>query len=77
MMSTFIQFAAADCSFNGSIEDMVLNWLNPLIIAVKANKNYEDDPNWNQAMNGQFSQEYWYGACTNTEIETLEKMDSW
>ena len=55
MMSTFIQFAAADCSFNGSIEDMVLNWLNPLIIAVKANKNYEDDPNWNQAMNGQFS----------------------
>ena len=45
------------------------------MLAAKANKTDLDNPNWNQAMNGQFSEEYWEAACT--EVQTLEKMDAW
>ena len=34
-----------------------------------------DNPNWLQAMNGLFSEEYWQAACI--EVETLESMDAW
>ena len=74
-LSKFVHFAASDFGYGGSIEDMVVNWLRPLILAAKANKTDWDNPNWNQAMNGQFSEEYWEAACT--EVQTLEKIDAW
>ena len=74
-LSKFVHFAATDCSYGGSIGDTVVNWLYPLMLAAKANKTDLDNPNWNQAMNGQFSEEYWEAACT--EVQTLEKMDAW
>jgi hypothetical protein len=47
---------------------------NPLMLAAKASS--EDNPNWNQAMNGPYADEYWEAA--KVEIQTLsEKMEAW
>ena len=74
-LARFVHFAAADCGYAGSMEHLTINWLHPLILAAKARGNDADNPNWFQAMNGPFAQEYWEAACL--EIETLERMESW
>ncbi|CAJ1961247.1 unnamed protein product [Cylindrotheca closterium] len=47
--------------------------LHPMILAAKANS--EDNPNWNEAMNGPLRQGYWKAA--EDEIEALKKKESW
>ena len=71
-LTKFVHFAAADCGFDGSIEARVVNWLHPLILAAKTASTDGDNPNWKQAMNGPFADEYWDAACV--EVETLEKI---
>ena len=71
----FVHFAAADCGFDGSIESLVVDWLHPLMLAAKTAASADDSPNWRQAMNGPFADEYWEAACT--EVETLENMKAW
>ena len=70
-LSRFVHFAATDCGFDGSVESLVINWLHPLMLAAKSKSNQEDNPDWNQAMNGPFYEKYWESACL--EVETLER----
>jgi hypothetical protein len=44
-------------------------------LKAKDEASKEDNPNWKQAMNGPFKEEYWKAALK--EIETLETMDAW
>ena len=46
---------------------------NPMVLGAKVNG--EDNPNWNQAMNGPNAQGFWE-ACIK-EMQTLEKMGVW
>ena len=71
----FVHWAATDIGYTGSIESMVTSWLHPLMLQAKASASKDDNPNWWQAMNGPFAEEFWKAACI--EVETLEKMDSW
>ena len=48
-------------------------WLHPMILAAKANS--EDNPNWEEAMNGPLADGYMEAA--SKEIETLKKMEVW
>ncbi|MHA7927723.1 MAG: hypothetical protein ACX936_21195, partial [Marinobacter sp.] len=48
-------------------------WLHPLLLSTKANA--EDNPSWDEAMNGPLADGYMKAA--ETEIETLEQMDVW
>jgi hypothetical protein len=43
-----------------------------LMLETKTANTSGDNPNWKQAMNGPFADEYWEAACT--EVETLEKI---
>ena len=54
-------------------EDSTCELLHPMILAAKANS--EDNPNWEQAMNGPLKKGYWEAAVK--EIETLQEMDVW
>ena len=45
------------------------------MLAAKTADTKVDNPNWKQAMNGPFADEYLEAACT--EVETLEKMKAW
>ena len=49
-------------------EDGQVLWLHPLALAAKANS--EDNPRWEQAMNGPDSEGYW--EAMRVEIDTLE-----
>ena len=74
LLSKFITFAANDCNYNGTTEDLIVNWVHPLFLKAKAAASKEDNPNYWEAMNGPFVDEYWNAAVK--EIETLEGMDA-
>ena len=46
---------------------------HPLLLAAKASS--EDNPNWHQAMNGPFADQF--HEATELEIQTLEKLGAW
>ena len=74
-ISKFIQFAANDCGYGGTRREIITNWVHPLFLKAKTEASKEDNPNWRQAMNGPFREEYWNAACK--EIDTLEEMNAW
>ena len=71
----FTTLAANDCGYSGTSEYLIVNHVHPLFLKDKAATSAEDNPNWRQAMNGQFADEYWEADVT--EIETLEFMKAW
>ena len=56
------------------LDENTVEWMHPMALATKANA--EDNPTWDQAMNGPDRQGYWE-ACQK-EIKTLvEEKDAW
>ena len=53
-ISKFITLAANDCGYSGTAEDLIVSYVHPLFLKTKAAASAEDNPNWRQAMNGQF-----------------------
>lgn len=74
-LSKFINFAANDCGYDGSVTTLVTNWVHPLFLSAKTGISKEDNPSWNEAMSGDEAEQYWEAACT--EIATLEAMKAW
>ena len=74
-ISKFITLAANYCGYSGTSEDPIVSHVHPLFLKAKKAASAEDNPNWRQAMNGQFADEYWEAAIT--EIETFEFMKAW
>ena len=74
-ISKSINIAAIDCGYEGTTKDLIVNYVHPLFLKSKAAVSQEDNPNWLQAMNWQFADEYWEAAVT--EVETLESMHAW
>ena len=68
-ISNFITLDANDCGYSGTSEDITVNHVHPLFLKFKAAASTEYNPNWRQAISGQFADEYWESAVT--EIETL------
>ena len=60
----FIALAANDFVYSGNIEDLIINYVHPLLLKSKAASSQEDNPNWRNYMNDQFSDEYWEAAVT-------------
>ena len=54
---------------------MICDWICPLFLKAKSAASKEDNPNWWQAMQGPFADEFWKGAVV--ELETLEGMGAW
>ena len=71
----FITLASNDCIYEGTTKEIIVNCFHPLFLNAHAEASKEDNPNWNQAMNGACANEYWQVMCT--ELETLEGMVSW
>jgi len=60
---------------NFDIGAFTAEYIEPMMLAAKTTASDADNPNWNQAMNGPFAEEYWEAA--KCEVETLEKIDTW
>ena len=74
-IARFIGFSASKIGYKGTVDDLVCNWIHPIMLQAKAAGSKEDNPNWWKAMNGPFAAEYWQAACV--EVETLKEMDAW
>ena len=74
-ISKFITLAINNCGYSGTSEDLIVNHVHPFFLKAKATASAEDNPNWSQAINGQFADEYWEAAIM--EIETLKFMKAW
>ena len=46
-----------DCVYEGKTKEFIINWVHPLLLKDRYEDIKEDNPNWNQAMNGQFVDE--------------------
>ncbi len=66
----FITFAANDYGHGGSFTEIFVIAVHPFFLKAKSEASKDDNPNWHQAMNGPFTDEYWKG--TKKEIDTLE-----
>ncbi len=74
-IAPFIELAANDCGYKGSVTELICNHVHPLFLKAKSAASKEDNPNWFEAMKGAFADEYWKAAVT--ELETLESMGAW
>ena len=74
-LAKFVSLAARDSGYDGSVEHLLLEYVHPLFLKAKAAASAADNPNWNQAMNSEFANDWWKAAVK--EIQTLEEMDAW
>eukprot|EP01082_Thalassiosira_pseudonana_P009463 g8665.t1 g8665 contig3:647373-650417(+) len=74
-LAKFVTLAASECGYTGNAKDLIVNWIHPLFLQARSAASKEDYPNYWQAMNGPFAEEYWKAAVK--EIETLEGMNAW
>ena len=74
-LSEYITLAANDCGYSGSTKELIVNWVHPLFLKAKSMASAEDNPNWRQAMEGRFADEYWEAA--KIEMQTLEGKEAW
>jgi hypothetical protein len=74
-IAKFIHFAAQESGYEGGVKDLIVTWVHPLFLKAKSAASKEDNPNWWQAMNGPFAEDFWQAAVK--EIETLESMGAW
>ena len=58
-LDRFITFAANGCGYEVTAKELIVNWVHPLFLKAHSEAIKEDNPNWNQAMNGPFAEEYW------------------
>ena len=70
------ELGAFSAAMQDSRVDDEVEEFDPRILAAKIAHDNNDTPNWNQAMNGPYSEEYWEAA--QVEIDTLERqMKAW
>lgn len=74
-LTHFISCAANRCSYGGTTQELIVDWVHPLFLKAKAEASKGGNPNWWEAMKSHFANEYW--KATVKEIETLEKMGVW
>ncbi len=61
-LSKFITFAANYCGYRGSFTEIFVTAVHPFFLKAKTEASKEDNPDWHQAMNGPFADEYFKAA---------------
>ena len=56
-LAIFITLAASYCGYEGTTNELIVNWIHPLFLKDHAEASNEDNPNWDQSMNGPFADE--------------------
>lgn len=75
-IARFIKLAALDSGYSKPDTKLLLTkWVHPLFLKAKLEASKKDNPNWRQAMNGPFADDFWKAAVK--EFTTLENMKAW
>ncbi len=47
-LAEFITLAGIDCGYSGTTEELIVNYVHPLILKAKVTSSKEDNPNWHE-----------------------------
>ena len=73
-LTKYITLAAKDCGYGGTAEDLIVSYVCPLFLKAHSDASKEDNPNWKQATQGKFADEYW--KAMELEVASLEALNS-
>ena len=74
-LAKYISLAANDCGYDGTTEELIVNYVHPLFLKAKSAASREENPNWREETSGAFSENYW--KAMKFEIASLESMGAW
>ena len=74
-LARFITPVANDCGSEVTTKELIINWFHLVFLKSHTEAIKENKPNWNQAMNVLFANEYCQAVCN--ELENLEDMGDW
>jgi hypothetical protein len=74
-LSKYITLAANDCGYDGTAEELIVQYVHPLFLRAHSAASKEDNPGWQEAKQGKFADDYW--KAMEVEIFTLESIDAW
>ena len=67
-LAKYITLAANDCGYGGTAEELIVNYVHPLFLKAKSAASREDNPNWREATNGPFADDYWKVLDSGTYV---------
>jgi hypothetical protein len=73
-LSKYITLAANDCGYDGTAEELVVSYVNPLFLRAHSAASKLDNPGWQEANRGKFANVYW--KAMELEIFTLESIEA-
>jgi hypothetical protein len=73
--SKYITLAANDCRYDGTAEELIVSYVHPLFLQAHSAASKLDNPGWQEATQGKFSNDYW--KAMELEIFTLESIEAW
>ena len=74
-LAQYITLAANDCRYSGTAEELIVNYVHPLVLKAHSAASKFDNPSWKEATQGKFADEYW--KAMELEIATLEALGAW
>jgi hypothetical protein len=74
-LSKYITLAANDCGYDGTAEELIVSYVHPLFWQANSAASKMDNPGWQEAMRGKFTNNYW--KAMEVEIFTLESINTW
>ena len=74
-LSKYITLAANDCEYDGTAEELIVQYVHPLFLRAHSAASKDDNSGWREATWGKFADDYW--KAMEVEIFTLESIDAW
>jgi hypothetical protein len=74
-LSKYITLAANDRRYDGTAEELIVQYVHPLFLRAYSAASKEDNPGWREALWGKFADDYW--KAMEIEIFTLESINAW
>ena len=57
-LAKYITFPANYCGYGGTVEELILNYVHSLFWKTKSATFWSENPNWREATNGLFADNY-------------------
>jgi hypothetical protein len=74
-LSKYITLAANNCGYNGTAEEVMVQYVHPLFLRAHSAASKEDNPEWRKATREKFADDYW--KAMEIKIFTLESIEAW
>jgi hypothetical protein len=73
-LSKYITLAANDCWYDGTAEELIVQYIHPLFLRAHSAASKEDNSGWQEVTWGKFADDYW--KAMEAKIFTLESINA-